>query len=87
VTVLSDLLSPDARQACVALGRATNWPAEEWAIALQILLDAGTPQQAMGLEALIRLTLAAARSPSEVAGRMVDEFRKASDMLPATTSP
>lgn len=77
MTALSNLPIPEARQACVALGGATNWPAEEWAIGVRTLLDAGTPQEALGMEALIRLTLAASRSPSEVASRMVDEFRKA----------
>jgi hypothetical protein len=77
MTALSSLPHTEARQACVALGGATNWPAEEWAIGVRKLLDAGTPQEALGLEALIRLTLAAQRPPSEVAGRMVDEFRKA----------
>lgn len=86
MTALTNLPITEARQACVALGSATNWPAEEWAIALQSLLDAGTPQEALGLEALIRLTLAAQRPPPEVAGRMVDEFRKARDMLPQTTA-
>lgn len=85
MTALSNLPSVDARQACVALGNATNWPAEEWAIAVQRLLDAGTPQQALGLEVLIRLTLAVKDAPSEVAGRMVAEFRKAS-ASPAATS-
>lgn len=86
MTALASLPHPEARQACVALGRATNWPAEEWAIGVHILLDAGTPQEAMGLEALIRLVLAVAAPPSEVAGRMVAEFRAAVRQLPATTA-
>lgn len=77
MSALSDLPHSEARQACVALGINTFWPAEEWAIALRKLLDAGTPQEALGLEALIRLTLGLSRPPSEVAERMVDEFRKA----------
>lgn len=83
MTALSNLPLPEARQACVALGSATNWPAEEWAIGLQKLLDDGTPQEALGLEALIRLVLATARPPSEVADRMVEEFRKAKEAVKA----
>lgn len=77
MSALSELPHTEARQACAALGLSTNWPAEEWAVALRKLLDAGTPQEALGLETLIRLTLGLSRSPSEVAERMVDEFRKA----------
>lgn len=76
MSVLSSLPSVEARQACVALGSATNWPAEEWAVAVRKLLDAGTPQEALGLEVLIRLVLGLGRPPSEVADRMVEEFRK-----------
>lgn len=85
MTALSNLPVPEARQACVALGGATNWPAEEWAIGVRALLDAGTPQEALGLEALIRLTLATLRPPSEVANRMVDEFHKAKAAAAVTT--
>lgn len=81
MTALTDLPHPEARQACLALGQNTVWPAEEWAIALRKLLDAGTPQEALGLEALIRLTLAVAKPPSEVADRMITEFREARKLV------
>lgn len=77
MSALSKLPSPEARQACVALGKNTNWPAEEWAIATQKLLDGLLPMEVMGLTQLIRLTLAVKAAPSEVADRMVEEFRKA----------
>jgi len=86
MTALSNLPHPEARQACAALGASTNWPAEEWAIGVRKLLDAGTPQEALGLEALIRLVLGTRRPPSEVADKMVDEFRKARTLLGATSA-
>ena len=77
MTALANLPTTEAKQACLALGQSTVWPAEEWAIATRKLLDGRLPMEVMGLTQLIRLTLAIQRPPSEVADRMVDKFRKA----------
>lgn len=77
MTALSSLPSQDARQACLALAKATVWPAEEWAIATHRLLDGAMPMTSMGLEMLIKLTLATKAPPSEIANRMVEEYTKA----------
>jgi len=77
MTALSNLPSPEARQACVALGIGTIWPAEEWAIATQRLLDNDLPMDELGLTRLIQLTLAVKDAPSQVAERMVTEYKDA----------
>ena len=76
MTALSNLPSPDARQACVALGQSTAWPAEEWAIATRTLLASSVPMDEMGLERLIRIVLAVQKPPSEVAGTMVAAYHE-----------
>lgn len=85
MTALSKLPAAEAREACVALGASTNWPAEEWAIATQKLLDGLLPMEVMGLTQLIRLVLATKAPPSEIADRMVAEFRKAREVTPDTS--
>jgi hypothetical protein len=77
MTALSNLPTPEARQACVALSQHTVWPAEEWAIATRRLLDNNLPMDEMGMEMLIRLTLAVKDAPSQVADRMVLEYKDA----------
>lgn len=77
MTALSNLPTPEARQACVALAASTVWPAEEWAIATQRLLSNDMPMEEMGMEMLIRLTLAVKDAPSQVAERMVREYKDA----------
>lgn len=70
-------LPTEARQACVALAYSTVWPAEEWAIAVQKIIDGQLPTEHMGMTKLIELCLATKAPPSELAERMVDEYRKA----------
>lgn len=70
-------LPREAQEACVALAFSTNWPAEEWAIAVQKLLKADMPMELMGMTKLIELVLATKAPPSEMADRMVAEYTKA----------
>jgi hypothetical protein len=76
MTALS-ALPKEAAEACTALAFSTNWPAEEWAIATRRLLDNAMPMDEMGLTRLIQLTLASQAPPSEIADRMVLEYKRA----------
>lgn len=84
MTALSSLPLREAREACLALSKATVWPAEEWAIAVQTLLAGSMPMEEMGMERLIQLTLATKAPPSGIAERMVLEYSKASANLAST---
>lgn len=67
----------DARQACVVLAAETPWPAEEWAIAVRSLVRALLPSEELGFTTLIRLVIATGAAPTEIADRMISEFRAA----------
>lgn len=77
MTALSKLPNPEAREACLALARATVWPAEEWAIALQTLLDGQLPTDEMGLTRLVQIEQAVHKPPSDIAVVMVSEYYRA----------
>lgn len=70
-------LPREAAESCTALAFSTNWPAEEWAIATKRLLDNAMPMEEMGMARLIQLTLATQAPPSDIAERMVLEYKAA----------
>jgi hypothetical protein len=63
-------LPRDGREACVALGQATQWPAEEWALATISLLKCEDLPD-IGLTKLIELVMTTGAAPIELAQQLI----------------
>ena len=72
------LLPQAGRDACRALGAATPWPAEEWAIAVLSMSRAGL-FPAIGLEQLVRLCSITGNPPSVMAEELRSEAVRLSE--------
>lgn len=74
MTALSKL-PPQGREAAVAFAGVTPWPAEEWAIAITILLEED-PLGTIRLDQLMQVCLQTGGAPSDVVRDMLQKLKE-----------
>jgi len=74
MTALSNL-PPQGREAAIAFATVTPWPAEEWAIAIQTLLEED-PLGTIRLDQLLQVCLSTGGAPSDVVKDMLQMLKQ-----------